>query len=65
MARIEYAIPPDVLLKPCGHVDIKFDTNGDLIMSLIELDAQYKLCAARVSSIILYFDSIRALNDGK
>lgn len=65
VARIEYAIPPDVLLRPCVDVDVRFDTNGDLIMSLMELDTQYKLCAARVSSLIIYYDSIRSLNDGK
>lgn len=62
VARIEYAIPSDTLLQPCRAVDIRYSTNGDLIMSLIELDTQYKLCSARIFAIIKYFDSIKILN---
>ena len=58
VTKIEYAVPSSVLLTPCPPLLFDIQTNGDLIMAIIDLNAQYKICAARMDAVIEYFDGI-------
>lgn len=42
-----------------------FETNGELLLSLIELHTQYQICAARMDAVIQYFANVQTLNKGE
>lgn len=48
--------PPEILLKPCNDVEIKYSTNGELILSLIEISSEYNICKQQVSSLIDFYN---------
>ena len=54
----EYKIikPPDTLLTPCPDVPMEMKTNGDMVMTLIELNTQYFMCSLKVQSIIRFYN---------
>ena len=56
VTKYEVIKPPDTLLKPCNDVDIKYSTNGELVLSLIELSAEYNICKQQVSSLIDFYN---------
>lgn len=61
--RIEYVKPtiPQSILEPCKTVDVAFETNGELLMSFIELQTAYLECSSKVysiSQILNSYDSI-------
>lgn len=37
-------------------------TNGEMLMSLIELTTKYAICSARMTAVIQYVDSVKAAN---
>lgn len=47
--------PPASLLEPCPDVPLEVSTNGELVMSLVELRTQYFLCSLKMESIISFF----------
>lgn len=47
---VKYPVP-ETLLSPCTTVDIKYETNGDLLTSLIDLNASYRVCSEKVNSL--------------
>lgn len=51
--RTEYVVPtlPKVLTDPCKDVEMSFATNGELLMSYIDLQSAYLECSAKVNSI--------------
>ena len=65
VTRIEYAVPSGRILEPCPEVAFAFSTNGEMLMSLIELHTQYRICAARMDAVIRYFENIQTLNEGE
>lgn len=59
----EYVYPSDALLTPCPEQEaLSFVTNGEILMSLIELTTKYAICSARMTAIIQYVDSVKAAN---
>lgn len=65
VTKIEYAVPSDLILQSCKIVELKFSTNGEMLMSLIELNTQYQICAARMDAVIQYYENIQILNGGE
>ena len=65
VTKIEYAVPSEAILQPCSDVELKYHTNGEMLMSLIELNTQYQICAARMDAVIQYFENIQIVNEGK
>lgn len=65
VTKIEYAVPSGNILQPCPSVPLAFSTNGEMLMSLIELNTQYQICAARMDAVIQYYENIQILNGGK
>lgn len=53
----EYKIikPPETFLTPCPDVPMEMNTNGDMVMTLIELNTQYFICSMKVQSIIRFY----------
>ena len=49
-------VPPESLLEPCVDVPIEVKTNGDLVMTLLELHTQYLLCSAKINSLRSFYD---------
>ena len=43
--------PPEFLLEPCKDVPMNMKTNGDMMLTLIELHTQYLLCSAKIDSL--------------
>ena len=61
--KTEYVYPSDALLTPCPEQEaLSFDTNGEMLMSLIELTTKYAICSARMTAVIQYVDSVKATN---
>ena len=61
--KTEYVYPSDSLLTPCPEQEaLSFVTNGEILMSLIELTTKYAICSARMTAIIQYVDSVKAAN---
>ena len=59
----EYVYPSEALLTPCPQQGkLSFTTNGEILMSLIELTTKYAICSARMTAIIQYVDSVKAAN---
>ena len=59
----EYVYPSDALLTPCPEQEaLSFVTNGEMLMSLIELTTKYAICSARMTAVIQYVDSVKAAN---
>ena len=59
----EYVYPSEALLTPCPQQGkLSFTTNGEILMSLIELTTKYTICSARMTAIIQYVDSVKAAN---
>ena len=48
--------PPESLLEPCKDVPLNIKTNGDMMMTLLELHTQYLLCAAKIDSLRSFYD---------
>lgn len=64
--RTEYIYPSEALLTPCpAQEDLSFTTNGEMLMSLIDLSTKYAVCSARMSAIIQYVDTMKAMNMDK
>jgi hypothetical protein len=63
VTKIEYAVPSESILQPCPDVTLKFATNGEMLTSLIELNTQYHICAARLDAVIQYYKNIQILNE--
>lgn len=63
VTKIEYAVPSESILQQCPDVELKYHTNGEMLMSLIELNTQYQICAARMDAVIQYFENIQILNE--
>lgn len=60
VVQTEYIYPPDTLLQPCSELkELNFSTNGEMIMSLIQLSTDYTLCYSKMQSIINYVDNIK------
>ena len=61
--KTEYVYPSDALLTPCPEQEaLSFDTNGEMLMSLIDLTTKYAICSARMTAVIQYVDSVKATN---
>ena len=59
----EYVYPSEALLTPCPQQGkLSFTTNGEILMSLIELTTKYAICSARMTAVIQYVDSVKAAN---
>lgn len=59
----EYVYPSEALLTPCPQQGkLSFTTNGEILMSLIELTTKYAICSARMTAVIQYVDSIKTAN---
>lgn len=54
----EYKVlkPPASLLTPCPEVPLEMKTNGDMVMTLIDLNTQYLICSMKIRSIISYYE---------
>lgn len=59
--RIEYVYPPEGLLKTCENVPLNLATNGEMLMSLIELHSEYQICAFRVNSLVQFFERVQKI----
>lgn len=63
--RTEYVYPPESLLTPCpAQEDLSFTTNGEMLMSLIDLSTKYAVCSARMSAVIQYVSQMCDILDG-
>lgn len=63
MYKTEYVYPSEALLTPCPQQEeLSFTTNGEMLMSLIELTTKYAICSARMTAVIQYVDSVKAAN---
>lgn len=61
--KTEYVYPSEALLTPCPQQGkLSFTTNGEMLMSLIEMTTKYAICSARMTAIIQYVDSVKAAN---
>lgn len=61
--KTEYVYPSEALLTPCPQQGkLSFTTNGEILMSLIELTTKYAICSARMTAIIQYVDSVKTAN---
>ena len=56
VTNYELVKPPDILLRQCNDVDIKYSTNGEIVLSLIELSAEYNICKQKVSALIEFYN---------
>lgn len=56
-------MPPNTLLQPCPDYVLDIKTNGDMVLSLIELNTQYYLCSTKVQSIIDFYSSIDGVEE--
>ena len=45
---------------PCAPMDLSFSTNGDLLNAMIDLIGQYRICAARMDTVIEYFEHVQS-----
>lgn len=59
--EIKYILPdiPETMLDPCKEVEIDIQTNGDLLISLINLQAAYLECSSKVSSVSTILNSYK------
>ena len=61
--RTEYLYPSDALLTPCpAQGELNFTTNGEMLMSLIDLSTKYAVCSARMSAVIQYVETMKTVN---
>lgn len=60
VTKIEYAMPSPFLLTPCAPMDLSFSTNGELLSAMIDLIGQYRICAARMDTVIEYFEHVQS-----
>lgn len=61
--KTEYVYPSDALLTPCPEQEtLSFVTNGEMLMSLIDVTTKYAICSARMNAVIQYVDSVKAVN---
>lgn len=59
----EYVYPSDALLTPCPEQEaLSFVTNGEMLISLVELTTKYAICSARMNAVIQYVDSVKTAN---
>ena len=65
VTKIEYAVPSGQILQSCPDVELRYSTNGELLMSLIELNTQYQICSARMDAVIQYFENLKTRNNGE
>lgn len=56
VTKYEIIKPPETLLKPCNDIEIKYSTNGEIVISLIEISAEYNICKQQVSSLIDFYN---------
>lgn len=63
VTKIEYAVPNEQLIQPCSPFQIEVASNGELLMALINLNAEYRICAARMDAVNQYFEKIKILNE--
>ena len=49
-------VPPESLLEPCKEVPLNIKTNGDLVMTMLELHTQYLLCSSKIDSLRSFYD---------
>ena len=60
VVQTKYVYPSDSLLTPCPEQKpFTIQTNGELLMSLIELSTDYAVCSARMQSVITYVNSVK------
>lgn len=60
VVQTKYVYPSDSLLTPCPEQKpFKIQTNGELLMSLIDLSTNYAVCSARMQSVITYVNSVK------
>lgn len=64
--RTEYLYPSDALLTPCpAQGELNFTTNGEMLMSLIDLSTKYTVCSARMSAVIQYVETMKTMTMDK
>ena len=62
--QTEYIYPPDSLLQPCAEQkELNFSTNGEMLMSLIQLSTDYTICYSKMQNIINYINNVKLSND--
>ena len=60
VVHTKYVYPSDSLLTPCPEQKpFTIQTNGELLMSLIDLSTDYAVCSARMQSVITYVNSVK------
>ena len=60
VVHTKYVYPSDSLLTPCPEQKpFAIQTNGELLMSLIDLSTDYAVCSARMQSVITYVNSVK------
>lgn len=60
VVQTKYVYPSDNLLTPCPEQKpFTIQTNGELLMSLIDLSTNYAVCSARMQSVITYVNSVK------
>ena len=60
VVHTKYVYPSDSLLTPCPEQKpFTIQTNGELLMSLIDLSTNYAVCSARMQSVITYVNSVK------
>lgn len=47
--------PPQSLLKPCKEVPIDIKTNGDMVLTIIDLQTSYSVCSLQMKALIDFF----------
>lgn len=58
--QTEYIIPPDTLMKPCPKMTMtQVHTNGELLITYIEIITQYNICKSKMDAIISYIKQIQ------
>ena len=65
--QIQYVKPdiPKVLLEHCKMMPYDMTTNGDLLMSYLSLQADYAICASKVSAISTILSSFNEIYGGQ
>ncbi len=60
VTQTKYVYPSDNLLTPCPEQKpLTIQTNGEMLMSLIELSTDYAICSARMQSVITYVNAVK------
>lgn len=63
VTEYKMVVPPQSLLQPCPQINVDMKTNGDMVMTLIELNTQYYLCSMKVQSLIDFYSSSETLGE--